>query len=276
MPSDDDIDDFELDLPDSLHEDLTAALRQEFVDDCQDKLDIISQKMESLCRQDNSCHAEQTQEILSLIHSIKGNSSTFGFSAISVIAHRMEDYLESDEPLSCAETRDAYIFIDKIRDLLFRSISIRDDEIAAIVRTLPVRFTVAEVMKNRGHIEALLIMPKNVQQRLIEEEISACGFRVSTIPSPFQALETAALTKPDLIIASAVLEQLDGIQTAHLFRAMEATKDTPFILLTSLSEKKLDKTTLPARTMVARKGKTFPSDFSQCAIELGLFNKPVS
>ena len=75
------------------------------------------------------------------------------------------------------------------------------------------------------------------------------GFEVTATTSPNEALEAAASTVPDLIIADTVLEGITGFQFCTNIRSLPETKRIPFIILTA-------KTSSGARKMGRKVGVT--------------------
>ena len=59
------------------------------------------------------------------------------------------------------------------------------------------------------------------------------GYHVVTVVSPMEAFETVIRTRPDTIVASAVVEGVSGIELACDFGAMKSTRNIPFVLFTS-------------------------------------------
>lgn len=265
----DDDDAFEIDLPDDVQAQLTTALQEEFVDDCTANIEKISAKLEDLFQENGEPQAI-LKEIRGLTHTMKGSSAMFGYPGIGIITHRLENYLSCDAALGRAEIKEVYGFFDQISALLERTTQPQEDELAQIVRALPVRMQADQIVGAQQIVEVLLVMPKNVQRRMIAEEVKSCGFRVTVASSVFQAVEMAALTKPDLILTSAVLDHLDGMQFAHMIRAMKSTKDTPLMLITSFADHEQHGQALPDGAVIVRKGQDFPGDFSDAAIKMGL------
>ena len=63
-------------------------------------------------------------------------------------------------------------------------------------------------------------------------ELQACGYRVNREGNSFKAMEVAAMTRPDLVIVTGVLDLLSGVDVVSAFRAMPATRDIPVALIT--------------------------------------------
>jgi PleD family two-component response regulator len=84
-----------------------------------------------------------------------------------------------------------------------------------------------------SNIEILLVAGSRIVRRAVEGELNKRGFRVVTVESPIEVFETVIRTRPDMVIASAVMNKISGIDLARALRSMVATRDIPFALLTS-------------------------------------------
>ena len=201
-------------------------------------------------------------------HNLKGMGGSFGFPLITLLAHRMEDYFLGRQKLSRRTLNDAQLFVDRMREALeggFDGVSE-----AEVVRTLPAKtdFNVADVSKQ--DVEVLSIMPHSAMTQMIEREFQACGYRVVTVSQSFTAIETAVRTRPDLIVASAVMEDLSGVDLVCALHAMPASRDLPCMILTSLDLDNVFFAALPHGTPLVRKGLEFADDLAAALAKLGL------
>jgi CheY-like chemotaxis protein len=253
--------------PDADYDAIVARLRDEFLDYAGDALDELDGLIES-GRNPDSRPFDTIDAIRRSGHNLKGMGGSFGFPLITLLAHRMEDYFMDRESLGQRTLEDAQCFVDRMRETLegkFDGVSE-----ANVVRTLPAKtgFEVADVVKQ--DVEVLLVMPRGAMSRIIEQEFQACGYRVVTVTRPFAAIETAVRTNPDLIVASAVMEDLSGIDLACALHAMPISRDMPFMLLTSLSREDGVFADLPAKVPLVRKGDLFPDDLAEALASLGI------
>jgi PleD family two-component response regulator len=189
---------------------------------------------------------------------------------IVIVAHRLSEYLADLKDLSATQIDDIQTFLDQIRKVLDGEVSPAADASAKMVRALPAKkafdFDVATVTQT--NVEILLVIPDKAMNRIVERELAACGYRVSNVRSPFQALETAVRTKPDMVIASAVLEDLSGIDLACAFSSMAPTRNLPFAILTSYSWGHPSLEGLPPRAPIIRKGPQFGEDLAEALSRL--------
>ncbi len=246
---------------------IIARLRDEFLDYAGDALDELDALLDAAQGPDNDA-AQTIDAIRRGGHNLKGMGGSFGFPLITLLAHRMEDYFIGRERLDQRTLEDAQCFVDRMREALegkFDGISEAD-----VVRTLPAKtaFEVADVVKQ--DVEVLLVMPRGAMSHIIEREFQACGYRVVTVTRPFVAIETAVRTSPDLIVASAVMEDLSGIDLACALHAMPISRDMPFLLLTSLDHDDDVFAELPATVPLVHKGDSFADDLAEALARLGI------
>ncbi|HJL38141.1 MAG TPA: DUF4388 domain-containing protein, partial [Polyangiaceae bacterium LLY-WYZ-15_(1-7)] len=69
--------------------------------------------------------------------------------------------------------------------------------------------------------------------RVLEVSLRKAGYSVATCDSGEEALEMADLAPPDLILSDTVLAQMDGFAFVEKLRERKATKEIPFIFLSS-------------------------------------------
>ncbi|HEY9602204.1 MAG TPA: ATP-binding protein, partial [Allocoleopsis sp.] len=66
--------------------------------------------------------------------------------------------------------------------------------------------------------------------------LHGAGFKVSVVKSGELALQNLALIQPDLILLDVMMPGVDGFETCRRLKANAATKDTPVIFMTVLSD----------------------------------------
>ena len=93
-----------------------------------------------------------------------------------------------------------------------------------------------------------------------EREPRNCGYRVTSAYSFFEALELTVRTRPDLVISSAILDNLSGVDLACSIGAIAPTRGIPFALLTSFDAGHDAIRGLPEHAAILRKGESFGED----------------
>jgi two-component system, NtrC family, sensor kinase len=76
--------------------------------------------------------------------------------------------------------------------------------------------------------------PNNI--RVLFDVLHGAGFKVYVVKSGELALQNLALIQPDLILLDVMMPGLDGFETCRRMKANAATKDTPVIFMTVLSD----------------------------------------
>jgi CheY-like chemotaxis protein/HPt (histidine-containing phosphotransfer) domain-containing protein len=226
-----------------LDDQIFAQLRADFLADARERLDAIEASAMA------SGEADTLLTIRREAHSVKGLAGSLGFPSITLIAHRLEDFTAEMARLSEENARDVLAYVDCLRTIVDAGRDPGDSKTSALLRSLPAH-------SGRGHadfqvgearqVEVLLVAPGRAVRRMITGELRSLGFRVSTASSPWQALEMAARTQPDLVITSAVMDELSGIDLARAMRAISVTKTLPLALLTSFDAGHPDMARLPA------------------------------
>lgn len=229
----------------NLDDRILAQLRADFLSDARDRLDAMDSAAGSADDEVGALLAIRREA-----HNLKGMGGSFGFPSITLIAHRLEDFTAELAGLSDAHLRGVLAHVDCLRDIVEMGRDPGDERTSTLLRGLPAHtagpaasgdFEVNEVRQ----VEVLLIAPGRAVRRMIIGELRALGFRVTAASSPWQALEMAARTRPDLVITSAVMEELSGIDLARALRSMRATENLPLALLTSLEAGHPDLARLP-------------------------------
>ena len=173
------------------------------------------------------------QTIRREIHTLKGLGGSFGFPSITVIAHRLENYLVDQDTLNARQLDDVLKFIDRLQEIADSGINPEDEEVSRIVRTLPAKGAVEDNFQEASNLEILLVAGSRIVRRAVEGELNKRGFRVVTVESPIDVFETVIRTRPDMVIASAMMDKISGIDLACALKSMTATSHIPFALLTS-------------------------------------------
>jgi CheY-like chemotaxis protein len=244
-------------LPDA--DDLADQLRVEFKDDAQDRLDIFYQTIDK--RQSGSLTDEETLMILRREASkLRGIGSSCGFPLVSLIAHRLETYLGGNlTRLNDHQIEDLTKFADRLAVAVDREERPDVATTNQIIRSLPVRYEFDITDIEVHDVEIMLVTPSKVVSKLVSTEMAACGFRTVVLRDPIESIALAVRMPPDMIIASAVMDGLGGLDLLRGLRAMTPTQNVPMALLTSLETGIKD---VPEGIAVIRVGAHFGDDFA--------------
>lgn len=242
-------------------DEIVSRLHSEFIDESNDRLDNI----------DNLLVGYQKGEVDAVTvlagarreaHSMKGLGGAMQIPALSQIAHRMEDYMEDLQTLEERHLRDLQVFADRMRDVSADHDNLDDAQARRILRSLPVRwsFDVSDI--EIRDVEVLLITANKVVSHKVERELQACGFRVVSCRSSLDAFQSAITNKPDLIMASAVMDTVGGVDLGRAFGTMAVTRNIPFAILTSFERGHAQLAELPDSAAVVRLTNNFADDLA--------------
>lgn len=115
-----------------------------------------------------------------------------------------------------------------------------------------------------------MVVPEKVLSRIVERELAACGYRVSNASNPFQAIEMAVRTKPDMVIAAMELDQISGVDLVSALSAMAPTQQIPCAVLTSYQWGHPKLRGLPPRAAIIHKGPRFGDDLADTLAKFGI------
>ncbi|MDJ0949436.1 MAG: Hpt domain-containing protein [Alphaproteobacteria bacterium] len=247
--------------PDNLDEEIPQQMLDEFLGDVAERLDLIER---SLPTQDSDSKSAEDSIHLARreANTIRGSASAFGFPTISLIAHRMEDYLQSISELSGQHVDATLDFIDRIRGIISKGEDPGEDAVRETVRALPynAEFVPSDIVLR--DVEVLLVAPSKTISQMATDQLAACGYRVTTARTPWEAFELAALIRPDMIITSAVMNPLGTADLARAFAAMSVTRDIPLGVLTSYAADHRTFRDLPRGAWIIRLTEEFSDDLA--------------
>lgn len=207
-------------------------LGQEFIEDAAETLVTLGEVVER-ARNAPAAAAQALLTIRREAHNLKGLGGSFGFPSITLIAHRLEDYLSGLDNLAMRQLDNVLAFLDAMQDIVQLAAEPGVDEVSRIVRSLPAKGAAKADFQPTSDLEILLVAASSVLGHAVETKLHDLGFRVVTVKSPLDAFETAIRGRPDMVIASAVMEHVGGVDLARAFQAMTVTRAIPFVLLTS-------------------------------------------
>jgi CheY-like chemotaxis protein len=248
-------------------DDLADQLRVEFRDDAQDRLALIYQTLDK--RAENKLTDEEALILLRREASkLRGIGSSCGFPLVNLIAHRLETYLSGNlTRLNERQIEDVMAFADRLSVAVDREERPDVATTNQIIRTLPVRYEFDITDIEVHDVEIMLVTPSKVVSKLVSTELGACGFRTVVVRDPIESIALAVRMPPDMIIASAVMDGLGGMDLLRGLKAMTPTHKVPMALLTSLDSVVKD---VPEGIMVIRVGANFGDDFAAAITKFNL------
>jgi CheY-like chemotaxis protein len=237
------------------------GLREEFLEDSvEDLKNLISYLNEAVAggRSMEIVLRDARRVAVNLI----GGATGFDLPLIGVAAQRFDDYIAS---LSASDNRglgNLTSFAETLLDLLAAPDE-KEETASKLMRRLPAKGTFEPDEIDVREIEVLLVMTPGVATRVIERELLECGYRVTTVGNSFKALEFATRALPDLIIVSAVMPDLEGIDLMLALKAMPATRNIGAALITSLDTDHPSLQHLPPTVPIIKKSASFGDDLTK-------------
>jgi len=241
-------------------EDLENLYESEALDEARE----VAESLELRLQQMISCDISKEKAKTLLVQdssNLRLKVKAVNLPGLSAICQRLDDYLWHIDVISMQNILDLQVFSDSITKALDGSGG-EECDIAEEIRTLPhhATFDIADI--KTIHKDVTLVLPKKVAARVVERELVECGYRVTTVLDSLQAFEIILDTKPDLVICSAVLPRLSGIDLICALHAMPATEKVHTALLTSLALDHPDLGKLPKAASIIRRGEDFGSDLA--------------
>ena len=186
---------------------------------------------------------------------------TVAINGLAPITHRLDEYLSAISVIEDKHITDLQTFGDRIGALLDGDF-VSTEETAEVVRNLPhmMTFDVSDVTIT--DTEVTLVLPQRSAASVVGRELAACGYRVSTVLDPLEALGLIVETRPDMVITTVVMPRLSGVDLACAMAAMPSTRAIPVAVLTSLEPNHPDLAALPMNAGLIRRGPNFGDDLA--------------
>jgi HPt (histidine-containing phosphotransfer) domain-containing protein/CheY-like chemotaxis protein len=250
-------------------EDPFVNLRQSFREESEERLAGMDRLVEEVLGGHRALAAALSQ-LRRDTHTLKGMGEASGFPLVSLVAHRLENYLDDIEP---EHAQDALYDIRAHIDAMAKAMegaAIDDATIASVLRTLPIPRTFNPDDIELRNVEALLVTSSRVVGRLVARDLAACGIRALLTQSATEAFTLAIRMKPNLIITSATMAELPGTDLARALTAMATTNKIAVAILTSLAEDDPARRSLPAGIPTIRTGAHLSDDLAAVITAYGI------
>lgn len=250
----------------AIADDIISRLTGEFLDDAADRLSKAQLALNGLANKPKDPRP-RLLDLAREIHNLKGSGKTFGFPAISLVADRFEDYLEAVADATPLPVAELQRFADALVDMVETGRNPDPDRTAEVLRGLPVffEFDPDTVVGRPGR--ALVITRARTLGHMLARELANCGYRAQTASDPFEALRFAVAETPDVVLSSAVLDGMAGIDLLRALRAIRPTSAMPIAVVTSFDAGHPELAGLPKDVPVVRLGKTLSDDLAKVLTE---------
>lgn len=246
--------------------DYDLQLRTEFHDQAADKLSTMSESVGILAQGAQDKGTAILQSLRRDTQNLKGIAAGYSYPVINMATQRLEVYLTGLEETNTRIVSDLQFYLDRISDLVERGTQPDPSEAAELLHTLPARFdfNVADVVVKS--IEIMVVTPTRVVAKLVGNELAACGYRPVIVHDPLEALAQAVRVPPGMVMASVVMEPINGVELVRVLQLLRPTQSIPMAVLTSMDADKKPLHELSPSTAIIHTGTDFGADFAD-AIE---------
>ncbi len=250
-------------------EDTLSGLRDDFIAQVDTKTSGLEESISNFLSSDSGDIEPLVLTLMREAHNLKGSGGTFGFPILSVIAHRLEDYItESGGNFNRDSCEDILRYLDVIQDSLEFTSSTSDEIIDNTLRSLPSAASGRKAKDVQSDIEALIISPSKTVSAMSRQFLGKFGVRVVGTRSPTEVLILAIRSRPDLVIVSMVMEEISGVDIARALNSMVPTQNTTVVLLTSLSPSHQELSHLPDTVSVLRQDQSYSTKLEQMVSDI--------
>ncbi|MDJ0894401.1 MAG: Hpt domain-containing protein [Alphaproteobacteria bacterium] len=254
-------------LEDGKTEQVLDQLRQEFLEDARDRIGDMQVAVDAWFEGEMP-GAEVALRLRRDAHNIKGHGEAFGYPALGMTAHRLEDYLQQVPELAQKELEDVQVFIDVLGRTLSNGSGHSEEDTRSLIRSLPVYSPLDPSEVTAMDVEILLVTASRTIGRRVGNELRGSGYRVVTAHDPFEAFRLAVRTRPDMMIASATLDGMSGIDLVNALQTISDSQGIPMAVVSSFPKGHPDLAGLPDSIPVVSLGDTFSDDLADAVINL--------
>jgi len=237
---------------------IVAAMRDEFLTEARDKLEEIDDRLDAIDDR-TGIYANHVLEVQRLVHSLKGQAGSFGFSSVSRIAHAFEDYIEIAGTQSRLPVPECRVFVSVMANILNSGREPDDEEAVMLIDSLPMPLHPGAAAGRKLRGKAIVLMPAGLQRKIMAQELVNFGFRVLIADDEIEVIDLALSGLPDLVVTSMRLGRMSGLDVARALTAIERTAHIKVAIMTA--DMPAASTDLPDSVGIIRKGPTMARDF---------------
>ena len=250
---------------------IVRRLTGEFIETSLDKFEDIESLLLRL-ESGDEIGADRLAEFKRVIHSIKGQGTTFGFPLITRIAHLLEDYLALSQRVDADIARNICVFLDRMTEVLRGRRNPSQEESESILRSLPAYRSRIFSPQNFRNVHVHLAMLSGLQSRIVKRELSSLGFRISQSDDAAKALTIIMSSLPDIVIASEELKGFSGVELAQLLSEIDVARHIRFVLLTSSPKDDSRLSGLPREAAIVGTNVDYAYSLGELLLKLNLYS----
>lgn len=252
-----------------MDDDIFQKLKAEFIDDARDRVGDMMERLE-LVEKGRLAPGAALLALRREAHSLKGMGASFGYLLISMIGHRLEDYLATADLGQEQVRQDLRRHLDTVEMELSRPNQCSHEQMQAILRDLPMPRGQLPANVPQTKVEVMLVTASRTVAKMAADELRACGYRVIHAHSPLEALTLCVRARPDLVLTSAVLEDMSGVDLLRALAVMGPTRDLPAAIVTSYGPGHAELRGVPEGATILRLGPQFRDQLGEYLATLDL------
>ena len=218
-----------------IQDELIESMKERFIETATEKINDLDDMIGSL-RTDDAEHAALMRSFRGEVHSLKGAGGTFGFPFVSVVCHRLEQFIEADRSYSKAELDGVQLFVDELRGIIEGHEDPDEDTSEKILATLPKPFGEKPSVQTTKELLIVLASPMAAIRQMAEFFLAEEGCQVLSTGSSLDAFRLAVENRPDMLISSIQMETIGGLDLARAVSAVSFLQNTRISLMTSSSD----------------------------------------
>ena len=241
-------------------EEVDSQIESEVLDEARDLVGNIELRVQEV--KSGSLNPKEAAKILAQESAnLRMKARAVNLTGFGPLTHRLDEYLSEIKSVEQEHTDDLIAFADRISAVL-EGEKVDTEQVAKVLRELPQQntFNVEDVTVMDKDVT--LVLPQRSAAKIVGRELAACGYRISNVLNPIEALELILETRPDLVITAQVMPRMSGVDLACALAAMPATRRIPVALLTSLNPDHPDLAALPMNVGLIRRGAQFGDDLA--------------
>jgi len=243
-------------------DEIVAALRQDFVDDSNDRLVLMEQSMRDAA-EGHQDPVDARNDFKRELHSLKGTGSAFGFPFITMMSHRLEDFIGRVELEEFGVNPEIQVYLDWIHRVLDRGSDPNEVEWPKIFQELPGYKFETEFGAKEAPLQVVLVSEARTVRHGVRRDLESYGFEVTVFTDSFEAFAFIVKHQPDIVVVAATIDGLSGFDLIHALVSMPTTQRIPTALLTSFDNDHLDVLALPKHVPVIRLGAGFKQELAK-------------
>lgn len=225
------------DFPDM--EEILAQMKDKFLDTAQEKLDRLNEILKELSH-DSANEKALIDEFRREVHSLKGMGGTFQMPLVTSLCHSFEAFLDGETRFDAAIIESSQVYVDRIVDLIESGEADNETALNHWLADLPEKGNNDQIVKDDVTNSALIICNNEDQASLLKEIFDQNGFACHMVKSPFRGYEIAVKSKPKVIIASQVFNEMDGAELMRSLGSLKSLSQSKFAMICPDRRKALD------------------------------------